>query len=117
MKKLEKIENIKSKALHEKNDFVDFIRMYNLPGVTVGFILGSAGKDLVTSLSTNIFMPFVGLLTPSGSWREIAVTVGKTQFKIGESLSSVLDFIIIAGIVFILMKKVFKLEKQTEAVK
>lgn len=114
MQKVTKIEGIRQATLNQKKEFLDFLKSNNFTQLTIGIILGAAGKDLVTSLSTNIIMPLVGLLTPSGSWKEIALTVGKTQFNIGVFLSSILDFIIIALVVFVVIKKILRLETEVK---
>lgn len=110
IKEDKRVQALKEKTITQRQEFLDFLKLNNISQLTIGVILGSAGKDLVTSLSTNIVMPLVGLLTPSGSWREIALTVGKTQFKIGEAMSSILDFAVILLLVFIVIKKVLKVE-------
>ena len=114
MNKNKNIECIKRATLSHKEEFLNFLKSNNFTQLTIGIILGAAGKDLVTSLSTNIIMPLVGLLTPSGSWKEIVFTVGKTQFNVGVFLSSILDFLIIALVVFIVIKKILKLETEVK---
>ena len=71
--------------------------------------IGNAVKDLVTAIAQGLIMPIIGIFTPSGSWRELIFTVMGSDFKIGELISASLDFAIVALVVFIVVKKLLKI--------
>jgi len=100
------IEKVKA----SKKEFFEFLTKYNVLQLAVGVVLGTAAKDLVSSIANNLIMPIVGLVTPEGSWREWAIPVGQSQFGVGQLLSSTLDFLIVAGVVFVVIKKILKVE-------
>lgn len=50
-------------------------------------------------------MPVVGALTPSGDWRQLTVPVGRVDIQLGLILGSMVDFVIVAGLVFLIAKK------------
>ena len=71
--------------------------------MAIGVVIGGAVKDLVTSIADNVFMPIIGLLTPNGAWKATAW---------GSLLSSLINFFIIAFVVYIVIKKVLKLDDE-----
>ena len=106
-----KIQKTKNKHTSE---FVDFLKNYNVLELAIGVVIGSAVKDLVNSIANDMIMPIVGILSPSGSWRDLVFTIAGSDFKVGNLLGSVLNFLIIAILVFIVIKKVLKIEKKVK---
>jgi len=102
--------SIIKKAKSQQTEFLDFLKDYNILQLSIAVVIGNAVKELVSSLANNLIMPLVGMLTPSGAWREISVVILGSEFKLGLFLSSFLDFIIVALVVFIVIKKVLKIE-------
>lgn len=109
VKKIQKSQ-IVVKAHKNKQEFVEFIKEYNVIQMAIGVVIGNAVKELVTSLANNLIMPFVNIMTPSGSWKELEWSVGNAQFKIGLLISSLLDFFIVALVVFIVINKILKID-------
>jgi len=89
-------------------EFIDFINKYGVIGLAIGFIIGSASKDLVNALVADILMPIILFFVPGGTWREATVTVGPVVLALGHFVGASLDFLIIALIVFILMRQIKK---------
>jgi len=89
-------------------EFVDFIKKYGVVGLAIGFIIGSASKDLVNALVADILMPVITFFIPGGMWREATLTVGPVVLYLGHFVGALLDFMIIALIVFYLMKAIKK---------
>lgn len=109
-KKALDIKKVIGKAKDEKGEFLEFLKEYNIIQLTIAVVVGSAVKELVSSLANNIIMPFVGILTPSGAWRDISFMIMGAEFKLGLFLSSFLDFMIVALVVFVVLKKILKVE-------
>lgn len=89
-------------------EFVDFIKKYGVVGLAIGFIIGSASKDLVNALVADLLMPVITFFIPGGMWREATLTVGPVVLYLGHFAGALLDFMIIALIVFYLMKAIKK---------
>ncbi|MBU1130179.1 MscL family protein [Patescibacteria group bacterium] len=100
-----------------KQDFINFLKKHNVLGLAIGVVIANAAKDLVTSIVNNLIMPFVGIFTPTGSWRQISFTIAKSQFKVGELIGAFIDFFIIAFTIYFIMKKVLKLDDKNIKVK
>ena len=100
-------------------EFKEFIMRGNVLDMAVGGILGAALKSIVDSLTKNLIYPiislFVGQVDLSGSALTIPGT--KAVFKIGNFLNDVINFLIIAFVVFLIVKGFNKLRdmgKKTE---
>jgi large conductance mechanosensitive channel len=85
-------------------EFIDFINKYGVMGLAIGFIIGSASKDLVSALVADILMPVITFFIPGGTWREATLTLGPIVLSLGHFVGALLDYLIIALIVFYLMK-------------
>jgi len=85
-------------------EFIDFINKYGVMGLAIGFIIGSASKDLVSALVADILMPVITFFIPGGTWREATLSVGPIVLSLGHFAGALLDYLIIALIVFYLMK-------------
>lgn len=100
-----------------KQDFLQFLQDQKIVSLSIAVVIGSAAKELVTSTVNNLIMPIVGIFTPSGSWRQITITILNSEFGIGQFLGSSLDFFIIALIVFVVTQKILKFNKESSKVK
>ena len=89
-------------------EFVDFINKYGVIGLAIGFIIGSASKDLVNALVGDILMPIILFFVPGGTWREATLTIGPVVLGLGHFAGALLDYLIIALIVFFLMRQIKK---------
>jgi large conductance mechanosensitive channel len=83
------------------NEFKDFLSKYKILGLAVAFILGLQLAALVQSLVNTMIMPVVELfLPPDLPWESIVFYV----FRVGEFLGQLLTFIIVAFVIFLIMK-------------
>ncbi len=80
--------------------FIDFIRTQGVVGLAVGFILGGAVSKLVSALVENIINPLVGLALGKVDLADKALSVGTATLQYGAFISTVLDFVIIAAVVY-----------------
>lgn len=92
-------------------EFKDFLTEYKVVGMAIAFIMGAAVTALVTSLVANIIMPFVGLVLPNGDWQGAVLAIGPLKLGIGAFVAALINFIIIALVVFMMAKMVLKEEK------
>ena len=96
------------------HEFMDFLKEYKVIGLAVAFIIASAATTLIKSLVDNILMPFIGAFLPGGDWKEATFALGPITFKWGAFVGDLINFVIIAFVVFIIAKKVLKEEKVTK---
>ena len=94
------------------HDFKDFLRDYNVVTLAVAFVMGAATNELVKSLVNDMLMPLVNPLIPSGNWETAVLKIGLVELGWGSFVSSILRFIILAFVIFILVKKIIKHEKE-----
>jgi large conductance mechanosensitive channel len=95
-------------------EFKDFLTEYKVIGLAIAFIMGAAITALVTSLVNNLIMPVIAVLLPNGDWQTAVLAVGPVNLGIGAFLSALLNFIIIAFVIFMMAKIVLKEEKVTK---
>jgi large conductance mechanosensitive channel len=81
-------------------EFKDFISKYRVMGMAVAFILGLYLGALVQALVDDLIMPIVELATPGVEWE--LITAG--PFRIGHFIGALITFIIVAFVIFILVK-------------
>ena len=105
------IKKTLDKVKSNKSEFLEFLKNYNVLELSIGVVIGGALKDLTASMVSDLIMPVIGILTPSGSWKTIAFMIAGSEFKIGNLISSVINFLIIALFVFVVINKILKLEK------
>lgn len=92
-------------------EFKEFINEYKVLGLAIAFIIGIAATNLIQSLVNNIIMPVVTPFIPGGAWEEATLTLGPILIKWGAFLAALINFIVIALVVFFIAKKVMKEEK------
>ena len=97
-------------------EFFDFLKTFGVIALALAFVVGQAASGLVTSLVDDIINPLIGLFLPSGnldamSAKVINISGELTEFRYGHLLSSIIDFLIIALVVFVAYKQLsrFKL--------
>lgn len=96
------------------NEFREFLKEYKVVSVAVAFVMGQAVNDLVKSFVTNIFMPILSPLLPAGGWQGATITWGKITLAWGSFLATAIHFLILAFIIFIVVKKLLKSENTSK---
>jgi len=89
-------------------EFMTFLKNYQVIGLAVAVIIGAAAGKLVSAFVNDIVMPIIGMLIPGGDWRTISIPVGSAKFLIGDFAGALVDFLIIAAVVFLIVKMVMK---------
>ena len=104
------------------SEFRDFALKGNVVDLAIGVIIGAAFGKIVSALVENILMPPVGFLLKGVDFRDLAVNIGTGEtpvlIKYGVFLQTVIDFLIIAFVLFLLIKGIITLKRrfETEAV-
>jgi large conductance mechanosensitive channel len=100
------------------NDFKTFLLKTNALALAVGVIIGAATGKVVSAIVADLLMPVISLAIPSGSWREAQVVLTQTTgpdgkpvlnaIRYGDFLGNLIDFIIVALVVFLLTKALLR---------
>lgn len=86
-------------------EFMDFLSKYKVMGLAVAFIIGLYLGALVQALVKDLIMPVIGLVIPGlGNLSTYSVTVVNQQFGIGDFLVALITFIIVAFVIFAIVK-------------
>ena len=94
----------KEAAKKYAQEFREFLLKTNMFSMAMGVVIGTAVGGVVSSIVADVVMPLVGVLQKNGEWREIKWGWGKLQFTVGHLAGALLDFLIIAAIVFLITK-------------
>ncbi len=106
-------------------EFKDFAMKGNLVDIAVGFVMGAAFKQVVTSFTGGIVSPLIGLIfnadlkdlkyiVKDGVADETGKVVGEVAVLYGDFLTNVIDFIIVAFVMFLIVKGLNNLKKKEE---
>jgi len=95
-------------------EFMEFLNEYKVIGLAIAFILGAAATSLVKSLVNDIIMPIITVFLPAGSWKTATFALGPIVIGWGAFLSELINFIIIAFVVFLIAKKILRKRRSPE---
>ena len=95
-------------------EFKAFIARGNVMDMAVGVIIGGAFSAITNSLISDIVMPILGIFTGSISFAELSFTINGAVVTYGNFIQSIFNFIIMAFVVFCLVKAMNKLHKKKE---
>ena len=85
-------------------EFKQFIARGTVMDMAVGVIVGGAFKAIADSLTADIIMPVIGIFVKENSFADLSVTVGSAVITYGNFINAVLNFLIMALVVFCLIK-------------
>ncbi len=92
-------------------EFREFAMRGNVVDLAVGVIIGGAFGKIVASLVNDVLFPLIGLLLGGVNLAEKAVIVGSAEVKWGAFAQSVIDFVIIAFVIFLMIRAINRLQK------
>jgi len=95
-------------------EFKEFLNEYKVMPLAIAFIMGVAITAVIKSLVDDIIMPIITPFIPGGAWETATLTLGPVVLKWGSFLSAVINFVIIAFVIFMIAKTVLKEEKVTK---
>ncbi|WP_151720542.1 large conductance mechanosensitive channel protein MscL [Gemmobacter serpentinus] len=109
------------------NEFKAFIAKGNVVDLAVGIIIGAAFTAIVNSLVADLINPIIGVITGGIDFSNLFINLGSTEytslaaareagapvFAYGSFITAVINFMIIAWVVFLLVKAVNKLKDAT----
>lgn len=89
-----------SKPKNFLEEFKNFLSEYKVMGLATAFILGLYSGALVQALVNDLIMPIISLAIPNITWEEILMG----PFRIGHFIGSLITFIIVAFLIFLMVK-------------
>lgn len=106
-------------------EFKDFAMKGNLVDIAVGFVMGAAFKQVVTSFTGGIVSPLIGLIfkadfkdlkfiAKEGIADEAGKITGEVAILYGEFITNVIDFVIVAFVMFMIIKGINATKKKEE---
>lgn len=96
-------------------EFKAFAMRGNVMDLAVGVIVGGAFSSITTSLINDIIMPIVGIFVSEASFANLSVSVGGAVITYGNFIQAVLNFVILAFVVFCMVKAVNRVARKKEA--
>ncbi|MDD5290928.1 MAG: MscL family protein [Patescibacteria group bacterium] len=87
---------------------LEFLKEYSVIGLAIGVIVAQTSKDLIDSIVKGIFTPLIDLIVPGEKFSNLAFNLAGTRFDIGTIISSLLTFIIVMVILYVVVKKILK---------
>lgn len=87
-------------------EFKKFISQGNVLDLAIGMIIGASFKAIVDSFVNDIISPILGIFLGGIDFSELSITVGQAQIMYGNFINSVISFLIIAFVLFMVVKAV-----------
>ena len=96
-------------------EFKTFAMRGNVMDLAVGVIAGGAFSAITTSLINDIIMPVVGIFVSETSFADLSVTIGQAKITYGNFIQAVVNFVIMAFVVFCMVKAINRVSRRKEA--
>lgn len=96
------------------NEFKTFIARGNVLDLAVGVVIGAAFTAIVTSLVDDLINPLIGLIVGGIDFSRWGFAIGDAKFAIGSFINAVIKFLIVAWVVFLIVKAVNRLMPKKE---
>lgn len=95
-------------------EFKDFAMKGNVVDLAVAVVIGAAFGKIVSSLVANLVTPLVGMFMGGVDFTSLSYSVGDAVFGYGAFIQSVLDFVIVALVIFMVVKAINKAQGPSE---
>lgn len=96
------------------NEFKAFIARGNVLDLAVGVVIGAAFTAIVTSLVDDLINPLIGLIVGGVDFSGLSVGLGDAQFMYGNFITAIIKFLIVAWVVFLIVKGVNRMMPKKE---
>ena len=95
-------------------EFKEFALKGSLIDLAVGIIIGAAVSEMVGALVDNILMPIIGVFLGGVDFKGLSITVGEAAIGYGAFIQALIDFLIIAFVLFLIIKAIARVKQQFE---
>jgi large conductance mechanosensitive channel len=96
-------------------EFKDFAMRGNVMDLAIAVIIGGAFGKIIASLVNDILMPLIGLALGGLSFADLSFTVGDAVIAYGAFIQAIVDFIIVAFVIFMLIRTMNNMKKKEPA--
>ena len=96
-------------------EFRDFIDRGNVIDLALAVIIGGAFGAIITSLVNDIIMPLIGVIIGGVDFATLSIQVGEATILYGSFIQAIVNFLIIAFVLFLIVRGYNKLQKEKEA--
>ncbi len=96
-------------------EFREFAMRGNVIDLAVAVVVGAAFTAIVTSLVEDIIMPLVGVLLGGVDFTGLAITIGNASITYGNFIQAVINFLIIAFVLFLIVRSINRLQERLAA--
>jgi large conductance mechanosensitive channel len=93
-------------------EFKEFALRGNVVDLAIAVVLGGAFGKIITSLVNDIIMPLIGLMLGGIDFQSLQYQVGDAIIKYGAFIQAVVDFVIIAFVIFLIVRAMNRMKKQ-----
>lgn len=93
-------------------EFIQFLKEFNVVSLAIAFVIGVALTALVDSFVKDIFMPLTTPFLASESWQGATFSIGGATIRYGAFAAELLSFLILAVIIFFVVKKILKIQRE-----
>ena len=95
-------------------EFKEFALKGNMIDMAVGIIIGAATGKVVSALVDSVIMPVVGMLMGGVDFSKLSIKAGEAAIGYGAFIQSIIDFVIIAFVIFMLLKFINNMKKNND---
>ncbi len=96
-------------------EFKDFAMRGNVMDLAIAVIIGGAFGKIIASLVNDVLMPLIGLLLGGISFSNLSVTVNEAVIAYGLFIQAIVDFVIVAFVIFLLVRSMNRMKKPEAA--
>ena len=98
-------------------EFREFISRGSVMDLAVGVIIGGAFQSIINSLVNDIIMPLIGIIVGQDSFASLSVTVGGAVITYGNFISAILNFLIMAFVLFLIVRTLNRMKEASAKLK
>lgn len=92
-------------------EFFKFLKEYKIVSLAVAFIMGEASSSLISSLVKDVLLPIAAPLLSIETFEKAAIHIGPVSIAYGTFLADIINFAILAFLIFIIARKLLEMEK------
>ena len=95
-------------------EFREFISRGNVMDLAVAVVIGAAFAGVVTSLVNDIITPIIGIFLGGIDFSGLAITVGEAAITYGNFIQAIINFLIIALVIFMIVRTINQIKRRFE---
>lgn len=88
----------------------------NVMDLAIGVVIGAAFAKIISSVVDYLIMPLIGIIFRGSDFKDWVLRVRDAEIKYGMFFSACLDFLVVAFVLFLVMKTVNRFRKQEAAI-